>query len=65
MLTLDKLNPSLRTIYITSLVILWVGAMIANVATLFGASVVFSGLAGISVFIGVEIVRSYKGAGLA
>ena len=61
MTKLENWNPALRTIYISALVVLWVAATIANVATIFGLSVDFIGLAGISVFIGVELVRSYKG----
>ncbi|MCB1366533.1 MAG: hypothetical protein KDK00_02110 [Rhodobacteraceae bacterium] len=60
MLTLENWNPTLRTLYITSLVILWVGATIANIATIFGLSVDLIGLAGISVFVGVELVRAVK-----
>jgi len=61
MTKLENWNPAFRKIYITVLVILWVGATIANVATIFGLPVDFVGLAGISVFIGAELVRSYKG----
>ena len=60
MLTLENWNPTLRTLYITSLVILWVGATIANIATIFGLSVDLIGLAGISIFVGVELVRAVK-----
>ncbi|MBZ0127899.1 MAG: hypothetical protein K8F59_02160 [Rhodobacteraceae bacterium] len=60
MLTLENWNPTLRTLYITALVILWVGATIANIATIFGLSVDLIGLAGISVFVGVELVRAVK-----
>jgi len=61
MLTLSNWNPTLRTLYITALVVLWVGATIANVATIFGLSVDFIGLVGISVFVGAQLVRSYRG----
>ncbi len=60
MLTLLNNYPACRVFYVTLLVVLWVGATITNVSTLFGTSQAFLGLAGISVFIGVEIVRSYK-----
>ena len=61
MLTLKNWNASFRYIYIISLVTLWVGATIANISTIFGQSVDVLGLAGISVFVGVQLVRSYKG----
>jgi hypothetical protein len=53
---------SIQILYITSLVTLWVGATIANVSTVFGMSVDMMGLAGISVFIGAMLVRSYQPA---
>jgi len=55
--TLENWNPTLRTVYISALVILWIGATLANVATIFGLSVDMVGLVGISVFIGIELVR--------
>ena len=58
MFTLENWNPTLRTIYISALVILWIGATLANVATIFGLSVNMVGLVGISVFIGIELVRA-------
>ena len=61
MFTLENWNPTLRTIYISALVILWIGATLANVATIFGLSVDFIGLVGISVFVGAQLVRSYRG----
>jgi len=61
MLTLDTWNPTIRTLYIMALVTLWLGATIANVAFIAGYTVNFIGLAGISVFVGVELVRAYKG----
>jgi len=60
MKTLEKWNPALRTLYITLLVVMWVAATIANVVTIFGLSINLVGLIGISVFIGVELVRGYK-----
>jgi len=60
--TLETPQTTFRTIYIMALIILWVGATIANVATIFGYSVDFVGLVGISVFIGIELVRSYRGS---
>ncbi len=57
MFTLENWNPTLRTVYISALVILWIGATLANVATIFGLSVDMVGLVGISVFIGIELVR--------
>ena len=50
--------PALRQAYYMILVSLWTGATIANVATILGKSVHFVPLAGISVFIGVMLVRS-------
>lgn len=60
MLTLENWNPTIRTLYISTLVILWVGATIANIATIFGLRVDLVGLVGISVFVGIEVVRAVK-----
>jgi len=57
---LSSWNPSLRLLWITLLVILWVGATIANIATVFGLSVNVIGLVSISVFIGAQLVRSLR-----
>ncbi len=59
MKTLEKWNPAFRTLYITLLMVMWVAATIANVVTIFGLSANLVGLIAISVFIGVELVRSY------
>jgi len=61
MLTLDTWNPTIRTLYIMTLVTLWLAATIANVAFIAGYTVNFIGLVGISVFVGIELVRAYKG----
>ncbi len=58
--TLLKHSPVFRTLYITLLVVMWVAATIANVVTIFGLTLNLVGLIAISVFIGVELVRSYK-----
>jgi len=50
--------PALRQAYYMMLVSLWTGATIANVATILGKTVHFVPLSGISVFIGVMLVRS-------
>lgn len=54
--------PLFQTVYITALVVLWVGATIANISTVFGLSVNMMGLFGASLFIGAMIVRSYRPA---
>ncbi|NOX41081.1 MAG: hypothetical protein GXP05_11355 [Alphaproteobacteria bacterium] len=60
MKTLQNHIPAFRTLYITLLVVMWVAATIANVVTIFGLSTNLVGLIAISVFIGVELVRSYQ-----
>ena len=45
---LSSWNPALRLLWITLLVALWVGATIANIATVFGQPVTFAALAGVS-----------------
>ncbi len=59
---LNLLNdiPALRKAWHMVLVALWIGATIANVAYIFGISVQFAGLAGISVFSAVMLVRAVR-----
>jgi len=58
--TLVAQRPTLLTLYFTSLVIVWLAATIANLATIFGYQINPAGLVGISVFVGVMLVRSFK-----
>lgn len=60
MFTLDDWNPTVRSLYITVLVALWLGATIANVALIAGYVVNFTGLVGISIFVSIMLVRAYK-----
>jgi len=59
MLSLDKMSTNFRTVYVFVLITIWVGAMLANIATIAGLNVEITGLIGVSVFIGAMIVRSY------
>jgi hypothetical protein len=59
MMTLNTMTPFIRTLYITVLIALWVGATIANIATLFQLDVDLLGLVAISVFIAGMVMRSY------
>jgi hypothetical protein len=59
-MTLENWNPTYRQIWITLLVTLWIGATIANIATIYQMSVNFAGLAGISIFVAVLLVRSLR-----
>lgn len=61
MMTLENWNPTVRTLYVMCLISLWLGATIANVAMIVGVNINFVGLMGISVFVGIELVRAYKG----
>lgn len=57
---LDDWNPTVRSLYIMLLVALWLGATIANIAFIAGYTVNFTGLAGISVFVAVQLVRAVE-----
>jgi len=59
MLSIDKMSPNFRTVYIFALISLWVGATIANLATIAGLAVDGFGLVAVSVFISGMILRSY------
>lgn len=59
MLNLNTMNPNFRTLYIFALIALWVGATIANIATIANLSVDGIGLTAVSVFISGMILRSY------
>ncbi len=59
MMTLNNMTPFVRTLYVTVLITLWVGATIANIATIAHLDVDMLGLTAISVFIAGMIVRSY------
>ncbi len=59
---LNLLNdiPALRKAWYMLLVALWLGATIANIAYILGIQVQFAGLAGISVFSAVMLVRALR-----
>lgn len=54
---LSNWNPALRQLWVTLLVVLWVGATIANLATIFGLSVSLLPLAGVSLIVGALLAR--------
>ncbi|MFQ5438928.1 MAG: hypothetical protein ACE5DK_08870 [Paracoccaceae bacterium] len=53
-------TPPFRALYVTALVALWIGATIANIATIFELTVSIGWLAGVSVAAGIAIVRQFR-----
>jgi len=62
MFTLESLNRKFHFFYILSLVALWIGATIANIATLMDLKVELMSLAAISV--GIAYVMMHAGKAL-
>jgi len=52
--------PSVRTLHNFALVTLWVGATLANLASVYGVQVQAVGLIAISFFISGMIIRGYR-----
>ncbi len=56
--------PALRSLHIGTLITLWVGATIANIATLLDVEVAFTGLAGGAILVGFLLLRLWQASGL-
>ena len=56
--------PALRSLHIGTLITLWVGATIANIATLMDVRVGFAGLAGGAILAGFMLLRLWQLSGL-